>query len=286
MKRLCFAVLAIVIVFSSCVSLTDREMSRPEMAEANVVGSVTTNFTVFRFMHFIGSSRKMREKAHTQLLSAARREHGVNVEIRNIVIQGSASGWGALYGIGVTAAGTAVTLYTGTDDEFVGAGLGLIFGVGIGHFQKITATGDVVLLGSSGADTRTTSGIEDVIEGALERAVQEISRDFSPRARIAIDNITAPEGLTEFITGELEYILQSRGFVIVNRSELDRIRAEQHFGRSGEIDENTAAQMGNMAGANIIIIGRIDGQGNLRRLRLSAIDTTTATLLGSASERL
>jgi len=144
------------------------------------------------------------------------------------------------------------------------------------------ATGDVFQT-SSGGNRNTATGVE----GALARAAEEISENFTARSRIAIVYITAEDrGQTDYIAGELEHILRRRGFVIIDRSELDRIRAEQRFGVSGEVDDNTAARIGNIAGASVVITGRVDGEGNLRRLRLRALDTTSGQVIGTASERL
>jgi len=125
------------------------------------------------------------------------------------------------------------------------------------------------------------------VEGALTRAVEEVAENFTARSRIAIVYITAQDrSTTEFITGELEHLLRRNGYVIVDRSELDRVRSEQQFGMSGEVDDNTAASIGKFAGANVVITGRVDGEGDLRRLRLRALDTTNAQVVGTASERL
>jgi hypothetical protein len=125
------------------------------------------------------------------------------------------------------------------------------------------------------------------IEGVLKRAAEDVSENFTARSRIAIIYIsTQDRSNTEYITGELEHILRQRGFVIIDRSELDRIRAEQRFGTTLEVDDNTAARIGHIAGASIVITGRVDGEGNLRRLRLRALDTTSAQVVGTASERL
>ena len=125
------------------------------------------------------------------------------------------------------------------------------------------------------------------IEGALARAATEVSENFTRNSRLAIVYITTQErGTTEFIIGELEHILRRQGFFIVDRTELNRVRAEQQFGMTGEVDDNTAARIGHIAGASIVITGRVDGDGNLRRLRLRALDTTSAQVVGTASERL
>jgi len=140
-----------------------------------------------------------------------------------------------------------------------------------------TATGKIISL---------TGGTRGNVEGALERAANDVSGSFNNNSRIAIVYITAQDrSTTDYITGELEHILRRKSFVIIDRAELDRIRTEQKFSVSGEVDDNTAARVGYIAGASVVITGRIDGEGNLRRLRLRALDTTSAQVVGTASER-
>ena len=137
-----------------------------------------------------------------------------------------------------------------------------------------------------GGQTASTQGQpQNGIVGALIRAAGETMKNVPGRSRIAIVYITAPDkGTTDYITGELEYIWFNSGYVITDRSELDRLRREQNFQLSGEVDDATAVSIGKFAGANIIVTGRVDGEGNLRRLRLRAIDTQTALVVGVASE--
>lgn len=146
-----------------------------------------------------------------------------------------------------------------------------------------------VVLSQENAPVGGTNNLRNVpgIEGALTRAAEEVSENFTARSQLAIVYITAQDrNTTEFITGELEHLLRRQGFIIIDRSELERIRREQNFQMSGEVDDATAVSIGKFAGANVIITGRIDGEGNLRRLRLRALDTTTAQVVGTASERL
>ena len=141
----------------------------------------------------------------------------------------------------------------------------------------------MVLLSRINSSARGGTGIE----GAVERAAEEISENFTGGSRLAIVYITAQDkSSTEFITGELGHLLRRQGHAIIDRSELDRIRREHNFQISGEVDDETAVSIGKFAGANIIVTGRIDGEGNLRRLRLRALDTTSAQVVGTASERL
>jgi len=146
----------------------------------------------------------------------------------------------------------------------------------------LSATGDVVVRAGNNT-TKNATGVE----GALARAAGDTLKNVPVKSKIAIVYITAQDkSTTEYIAGELEFIWVNAGYVIIDRSQLDRIRREQNFQMSGEVDDNTAVSIGKIIGANIIVTGRVDGEGNLRRLRLRALDTQTAQVVGVASERL
>ena len=159
-------------------------------------------------------------------------------------------------------------------------------GQGRGVVRLVTeiAVSEQVSLGDT---ARTTSPALNTpgIEGALARAAEQTLRNIPQRSRIAIVYVTAHDrGTTDYIVGELEFIWVNRGFTLIDRSQLDRLRREQDFQMSGEVDDDTAVSIGRFAGADIIITGTVDGEGNLRRLRLRALNTQTAQVVGVASE--
>ena len=157
-----------------------------------------------------------------------------------------------------------------------------VYGRLVGVSYNITASGNVVSL--DGGNRRTTAA---GVEGALERAAEQTLKNVPKRSRIAIVFITAQDrSTTDYIAGELEFIWVNEGYIITDRSQLDRLRREQNFQLSGEVDDATAVSIGKFAGADIIVTGRVDGEGNLQRLRLRALDTQTAQVVGVASERL
>ena len=124
------------------------------------------------------------------------------------------------------------------------------------------------------------------IEAALRRAASETLQDVPQRSNIAIVFITAPDRSTaDFIAGELEFIWFNQGYVLTDRRQLDLLRQEQHFHLSGEVDDATAVSIGRFVGADVIVTGSVDGAGDLRRLRLRAVNTETARIVGVASER-
>jgi hypothetical protein len=169
--------------------------------------------------------------------------------------------------------------------------------------MEYAATGQVVVQSGAMASTPAPVAIAPVsngnniaptipqtvmlgIEAALERAAEQALRNVAARSKIAIVYITAPENLTDFIAGELEFVFVNSGYFVVDRSQLDTLRQEQQFQMDGEVDDRTAVSIGKVAGADIIVTGRVDGEGNLRRLRLRVLDTESAQVVGAASERM
>jgi hypothetical protein len=193
------------------------------------------------------------------LKKEAQKKFPGNIDIMNIAVSGSFSAWNI---------------------PFILATYGPIWA----DIQKITATGDVV---SYSTDVGKAREFQQMIEGALESAAEQTLKNVPRGSKIAIVYITAQDrNTTDYIAGELEYIWVNDGFTIIDRSQLDRLRREQNFQMSGEVDDETAVSIGKFSGANIIVTGRVDGEGNLRRLRLRALDTQTAQVAGVASERL
>jgi hypothetical protein len=124
------------------------------------------------------------------------------------------------------------------------------------------------------------------VEGSLAKAADAIMKAISPRSKIAIVYVTADDKeVTDYIANELEYIMVNRGLVLIDRSQLDRLRQEQDFQISGEVDDDTAVSIGKISGANAIVTGSVTGTGELRRLRLRLLDTQSGQVLAVASEK-
>jgi len=150
-----------------------------------------------------------------------------------------------------------------------------------GYLYQYSANGKVILYNSN---TRISLA---GVEGALEKAAEQIMASIRPNSKIAIVYVTSNDmDTTDFIANELEYLMVNQGFTIIDRSQLDRIRREQNFQLSGDIDDETAVSIGKIVGADIIITGSVTGTDSTRRLRLRALNTQTAQVMAVASERL
>ena len=125
------------------------------------------------------------------------------------------------------------------------------------------------------------------LETAVNNAAKKMIDGIPSGATVAVLSIATNDiEVAEFIIGEIPYLLvEARKFKVVDRSSLDKVRAEQGFQISGDVDDNTAISIGKMAGASIVITGSVSGSGATRRLRLQALDVQTVEILASASER-
>ncbi|MDR1221018.1 MAG: penicillin-binding protein activator LpoB [Treponema sp.] len=123
------------------------------------------------------------------------------------------------------------------------------------------------------------------LQSALQKSAQTVMGSLNRQEIIAIVSVTSSsQDMAQFVAGELEVILVNNQFPVADRNRLDAIRQEQRLQLSGDVDDNTAVSIGKFAGAKVVIVGDISGSGSMRRLRLRALNTETALVIGSASE--
>jgi len=133
--------------------------------------------------------------------------------------------------------------------------------------------------------TQNTYTTAKDISVVLNESIGGALSNIRSNSIIALASVVAPnQEFIDFLTYELEHSLVSKQFVVVDRSELNRIREEQQFQHSGEVDDKTAVSIGRFAGADVIVIARATEEGNTNRLRLRILDTQTALVIGTASE--
>jgi hypothetical protein len=124
------------------------------------------------------------------------------------------------------------------------------------------------------------------VEGSLLRAGNTIMKNLAPKSRLAIMYITAPDAeVSEFIAGELESLIVSKGFTLIDHSIMDSFRKETSFQLSGKLDDKQAVSIGKMIGADVIITGMISGSGKNRHLNIRTLDVRTGRIIGMARER-
>ena len=127
------------------------------------------------------------------------------------------------------------------------------------------------------------------LDRAVKTAFDVISKDLKNKTKVAVINI-ASDSKTEgnFIIEELTYLTvhSKKRFVVIDRRKIEAIRIEKNFDRTTNYEDDFLISIGHLLGANVVFTGNVNGTGELRRLRVKALDVKTGQLIGMASERV
>jgi hypothetical protein len=87
--------------------------------------------------------------------------------------------------------------------------------------------------------------------------------------------------LSEYIIdGMLENLVNTGKFTIVDRQQLEAVRAELKFQMSGDVDDNSVQEIGRITGAQSIVLGSASPIGNMWRISIRVLTVTNAEMLG------
>ena len=132
------------------------------------------------------------------------------------------------------------------------------------------------------ADSPYVSASENAqtLTEALGKSGQIISESLDSGVSVAIISIDAPDIFEgEYALEELTiHLVRAQKFRVVDRQNLDVIRAEQQFQISGEVDDETAVSIGHLMGAAFVITGGISHWESLNYLRLKVLDVQTGQI--------
>ena len=231
-------------------------MTQGEREQAQIIGRVDVKFISWQPLHIILKD-SIAKKAYSRLMAEARKKYQGDIEVVNIIADGTYNALSILLPLP-------------------------IYGTILANLQTITATGDVVLYSGS-----ASTGITQQLTEAITRASLEMAEKIPRNSTIAVLSVfSTNRDTSEYIIGELEYNLVNSGrFIIVDRRRLDQIRNEQNFQLSGDVSDDSAISIGNMLGANIVITGEITGTGSNQRLILKALDVRTAQIITMVREQ-
>ena len=128
----------------------------------------------------------------------------------------------------------------------------------------------------------------DELDAAIRETSDYLNKQLPNGNKLVILNIQSDfPALSEYIIDELiANTVNDRVFSVVDRQQLNTIRAELDFQMSGEVDDDTAQALGRMAGAQIIISGAVSRIGDLYRLRVRALSVQTAAIEGQFNRNI
>lgn len=289
-------VAVVALSLNSCVSVQKGAMSRREMAEAGVIGQVSTTYTSFQPFHFTSGAGK---KAHDNLLRIAREQYDSedinidDIDIVNIRAKGGFSKAQLLF-VATTVLGFLIF-----DSGAAIIEAPLLLSSLAGNFQRVNATADVVLRNqgdsprgqtvirrSSPPPTSKSKSVRG-IEGAIQKTSLSLIENLPLDAKIAVINVNSNDrGASAFVINELEFhLVSAKNFTIVDRHTLDAIRKEQNFQMGGDVSDVSVVAIGELAGASVVITGEITDVGRNKRLSLKALDVKTGRIIAMAREQ-
>jgi curli biogenesis system outer membrane secretion channel CsgG len=123
------------------------------------------------------------------------------------------------------------------------------------------------------------------LDAAIREASDYLSGKVPKGSKAVFLNIKSDyPDLSEYILSVLsENAVNDGVFSVVDRQQLDLIRAELNFQMSGEVSDESAQSIGKMLGAQSIVSGAVSKIGSLYRVQVKAIEVQSAGVQGQWS---
>jgi TolB-like protein len=137
-----------------------------------------------------------------------------------------------------------------------------------------------------GSDIPSYTNIETSVVNAFNNATNY--RQLKGR-RVAVINVDSDNiEEADYLLEEITYLAvkSNRNFKVIDRREIDAFRSENGIGVPSYNNDYILRHIGDLIGADFVITGRLDGDGDLRRLRVKVLDVKTGLLVGNASENV
>ena len=128
------------------------------------------------------------------------------------------------------------------------------------------------------SESITVHGMD--LDAAIREVATQMETRISSGTMVALVSVASPSNAfsTQVLT-RLESAIVSNGkLVVVDRANLDKVREEQGFQLSGEVDDASATSIGRLLGAGAIVTGSLADLGDVYSLAFKAINIETATV--------
>ena len=118
------------------------------------------------------------------------------------------------------------------------------------------------------------------LDTAIREAAVQMEAKIPSKTMVALVSVASPSTTfsTQVLTRLESAIVSSGKLVVVDRANLDKVREEQGFQLSGEVDDESAKSIGKLLGAGAIVTGSLADLGDVYSLTLKAINIETATV--------
>jgi hypothetical protein len=118
------------------------------------------------------------------------------------------------------------------------------------------------------------------LDAAIKEATGQMETKIPPKTMVALVSVASPSTAfsTQVLTRLESAIVSRKNLVVVDRANLDKVREEQGFQLSGEVDDESAKSIGKLLGAGAIVTGSLADLGDVYSLTFKAINIETATV--------
>jgi TolB-like protein len=128
----------------------------------------------------------------------------------------------------------------------------------------------------------------DELDAAIRDTSDYLNNRIPKGSKIVILNIQSDSpNLSDYIIDELiANAVNDNFFTVVDRQQLDAIRAERDFQWSGEVSDDSAVAIGKIVGAQTIVSGAMSRLGDGYRIRIRALEVQTAQVQGQFNRNM
>ncbi|GHT72343.1 hypothetical protein FACS189456_0580 [Bacteroidia bacterium] len=118
------------------------------------------------------------------------------------------------------------------------------------------------------------------LDAAIKEAAVKMGKTLPPKTEVALVSVASSSAqFSEYVISRLEAALVDDGkLIVLDRANLDKVRDEQGFQLSGEVDDKSAKDIGKILGAGAIVTGSFINLGDMYGLSLKAINMKTAAI--------
>jgi TolB-like protein len=126
--------------------------------------------------------------------------------------------------------------------------------------------------------------IVDDIAWAVEATGESVRVHRTAVAPLGADEDARAARLDRYVESELVRALSRRGFLVVERADLDAALAQQALGQV--LDEQNAPQVGQALGAQSLVLGTLAATGTVFTMNVRVVSASTGAVLGAGSASL
>jgi TolB-like protein len=144
----------------------------------------------------------------------------------------------------------------------------------------------IVLAGCGSSPKAEVPGVQGIsVDTAIQQAARNIENNIEAGQKIVVLNFSSSsEDFSEYVLGELSTeLVNGRKLQVVDRKNLEAIRAEMDFQMSGEVSDESAQAIGRKLGAEYIISGSLTNTGGIYRFRINTINVESAGIAASSA---